>query len=40
VGLVVSELRTADGEEQRLDSRMLQVSEVCIYYDILNVFID
>lgn len=26
VGLVVSELRTADGEEQRLDSRMLQVT--------------
>ena len=25
VGLVVSELRTIDGEEQRLDSRMLQV---------------
>ena len=40
VGLVVSELRTADGEEQRLDSRMLQVSEVCIYYVILNVCID
>jgi hypothetical protein len=33
VGLVVSELRTADGEEQRLDSRMLQVIESSLAWE-------
>ena len=35
VGLVVSELRTSEGEEQRLDSRMLQV--MLLHYSAYEV---
>jgi hypothetical protein len=38
VGLVVSELRTAEGEEQRLDNRMLQyLKDEALEFDTVHI---